>query len=61
MKDLWLKAHEQLVAEYLDMHPGLSWSAAYEITASMVDERLADKLAEQIDHERMMAKEPHGE
>lgn len=55
-KDIWLRAHEDLVAEYLDQHPGLSWSAAYSITASMVDERAADLYAEQIDQARMESK-----
>jgi hypothetical protein len=32
MKDLWLKMHEELVtAEYLDTHPGMSWTTAYEL------------------------------
>lgn len=55
-KDAWLKAHESLVEEYLEAHPGLSWDAAYEITASMVDERAADMHAAQIDQARMEAK-----
>ena len=56
MKDIWLRAHEELVAEFLENHPGLSWTAAYEITAAMVDDRVKDHWADQIDQERMEAK-----
>jgi hypothetical protein len=56
-KELWLQAHEDLVAEYLDLNPGTSWSLAYEITADHVNDRLRDRYAEMIDHARMMEKE----
>jgi hypothetical protein len=54
---MWLQAHEDLVAEYLDLNPGTSWSLAYEITADHVNDRLRDRYAEMIDHARMMEKE----
>ena len=57
MKDLWLKMHEELVAEYLDAHPGVSWSTAYELTAEHVNERLIDKYSAMVDYERMVSKE----
>jgi hypothetical protein len=57
MKDLWLETHEQLVAEYLESHPGVSWTAAYELTAEHVDDRMRDSMAEKIDLLRMMEKE----
>lgn len=53
-KELWLEAHEELVAEYLDKYPTTPWSVAYEATADAVQDRLADKYAEMIDHWRMM-------
>lgn len=56
-KEMWLRAHEDLVAEYLEAHPGVSWTAAYEVTADRVNDRLIDLYAEMIDHERMMEKE----
>ena len=57
MKDLWLKMHEELVAEYLEAHPGVSWSTAYELTAEHVNDRLIDKYSAMVDYERMAAKE----
>jgi hypothetical protein len=54
---MWLKAHEDLVAEYLENHPGVSWTAAYELTAEHVDSRLRDRYADMIDQWRMMEKE----
>lgn len=56
-KEMWIQAHEELVAEFLELNPGISWSLAYELTAEHVNDRLADKYAAMIDYERMMAKE----
>jgi hypothetical protein len=56
-KEMWLRAHEELVAEYLEAHPGVSWTAAYELTAEHVNDRLADRYAAQIDQWRMTEKE----
>lgn len=53
MKDLWLKMHEELVAEYLDAHPGVSWSTAYELTAEHVNDRLIDKYSAMVDWAQM--------
>lgn len=55
-KDIYIEAHEELIAEYLDMDPMVSWSVAYEITAPEVEGRLADKYGAMIDYERMAAK-----
>ena len=55
MKDLWLKMHEQLVAEYLEAHPGVSWSAAYELTGPFVNDRLIDTYSAAADLEMEMA------
>jgi len=56
-KDLYIEAHEELVAEYLDANPLVPWDIAYELTADGVQDRLADKYADMIDHWRMMQKE----
>lgn len=56
-KQQWLQAHEDLVAEFLEMNPGVSWSLAYELTAKHVDDRVADNYAAQIDHWRSMQKD----
>ena len=48
-KDLWIAAHERLVAEYLDKHPEVDWGDAYERTAGQVDAALADEIAARID------------
>ena len=57
MKDLWLKMHEELVAEYLDAHPGVSWSTAYELTAEHVNDRLIDKYSAAVDWQQSMEHE----
>lgn len=56
-KELWLAAHEELVAEYLEAHPGTPWEVAYELTAEAASDRMTDKLADQIDYQRMVRKE----
>jgi hypothetical protein len=53
MKDLWLKMHEELVAEYLDTHPGMSWTTAYELTAEHVNGRLIEKYTAAADWQQM--------
>ena len=45
------------VAEYLEAHPGVSWTAAYELTADQVNSRLIDKYSAMADFERMGSKE----
>lgn len=56
-KELWMQTHEELVAEFLELNPMVSWSTAYELTAEHVDARVRDKYAAMIDHWRMMEKE----
>jgi hypothetical protein len=58
MKDLWLKIHEELVAEYLEAHPGVSWSAAYDLTADRVNDRLIDQYSAAVDYWHTVMKEP---
>jgi hypothetical protein len=56
-KDAWIQAHEELIEEFLDNHPGIGYDAAYDLTGHLVDDRLADHYAAQIDNARMMSKE----
>lgn len=49
---MWVQAHEELIAEFLELNPGLSWSLAYEVTAEHVDRRAADNYAALIDQMR---------
>lgn len=56
-KDAWIQAHEELIAEFLEENPGVSESAAYDITAERVNDRLADHHAAQIDQWRLQQKE----
>lgn len=44
-KEYFIVAHEQLVEEYLDAHPGADWSEAYEATADGAWDRMTDNLA----------------
>jgi hypothetical protein len=56
-KELYIAAHEELVSEYMDAHPGVSWTAAYYITADAAYERMKDRMADMADHYRDQMKE----
>ena len=56
MKELYLKAHEALTDAYMEAHPGISWTAAYEYTADMAYDLSRDLAAEKIDEMRDRAK-----
>ncbi len=60
MKDLYILAHEELIAEFLDLNPMVSWTVAYEQTQEHVEARLADKLAAQYDQWRNQQENQHG-
>lgn len=51
-KELWIEAHDRLIAEYMDRHMRADWRRAYEATANKVDQQVADDLAARIDAER---------
>lgn len=51
-KDLWIEAHERLIADYMDKHPKADWSRAYDATAPLVDESMVDDIAAKIDELR---------
>jgi hypothetical protein len=57
VKELFLQAHEQLIAEFMESHPEADETAAYEATADGAYERMRENMADQIDHARMLAKE----
>jgi hypothetical protein len=56
MKELFIAAHEELVAEYMDAHPDATWGEAYEATADAAYGRYTDKFADMIDAARDRAK-----
>jgi hypothetical protein len=49
MKELWIAAHEALVAEYLEANPHASETAAYNATEDAAFDRVTDQLAAAID------------
>lgn len=55
MKELFIEAHEELMAEYLETHPNASELEAYDATEYAVQSRYQDKLGDMIDaaHDRM--------
>ena len=48
-KEQYIEAHEELIAEFLELNPGLPWSVAHEATAEHVADRIADKYAAMVD------------
>lgn len=56
-KELFMAAHEQLVAEYLDKHPNATWNQAYEATADGAYEHMRESLADRIDTLRQREKD----
>ena len=56
-KELFIEAHEELIAEYLEAHPDATESEAYDATADLAYSRMQDNLADRIDYLRAVAKE----
>ena len=56
MKELFIEAHEELIAEYLDAHPNATDAEAYERTADGAYERMRDKYADMVDAAKDRAK-----
>ena len=56
MKELYIAAHEELIAQYLDDHPEATDAEAYEATADGAYDRYRDKLADLADAARDRAK-----
>ena len=55
-KELYMDAHEELIAEYLDENPDADEAEAYEATADGAYERMTDKLVDIADHAREQRK-----
>jgi len=55
MKELFIEAHEELIAEYLDAHPNATEQQAYDLTVDAALDRMTDMLSDRIDaaHDRM--------
>lgn len=56
-KQMFIAAHEQLIAEYMEAHPEADESKVYDLTADRGHDRMRDNIADRIDHARMIAKE----
>ena len=56
-KELWIQAHDELVEEYMEDHPSVTWEQAYDRCAEHASERMGDNLADLADRLRMEAKE----
>ena len=55
-KEAFISAHEQLIAEYQELHPEADWTEAYEKTADLAHERSIDNLADLADELKDRAK-----
>ena len=51
-KEMFIQAHEELIAEYLEAHPDASESEASDKTADAAWERTRDRYADMIDAAR---------
>lgn len=56
-KELYIAAHEELIAEYLEAHPNATEAEAYERTADQAMDRMRDKYADMIDDARQRRKD----
>ena len=57
MKEIFIAAHEELMAEYMDRHPDANFHEAYENTINAIDDRFREKLADMMDAARQRAKD----
>lgn len=56
-KELYMSAHEDMVDEYIEAHPGVDWQTAYDRTADGAYGRMTDRLADMADNYRDQMKE----
>lgn len=49
MKDLFINAHEELIAQYLLDHPNATWDQACNATADGAYSQMRDKFADMAD------------
>ena len=56
-KELYIEAHEEAIADYLEANPEATEEGAYEATADAAYTRMTDKYAAMFDHYRDLKKE----
>lgn len=57
MKDQFIEAHEALIEEYMETHPGVTWDQAYDRCSDAAYDRMRDSMADRADMARLRAKE----
>lgn len=57
MKDIFIEAHEELIAEFMEEHPDADEGKVYDMTADAAYGRMTDKYADMIDNARQMKKD----
>ena len=57
MKELFMDAHDQLIEEYLELHPKATEAQAYKATAEKAYQRMTNNIADRIDYLRQCAKD----
>ena len=57
MRELYIQAHEELIAEYLEKHPNITEAEAYDLTADKAYDRYRDKFADLVDQARQRKKD----
>jgi hypothetical protein len=55
-KELYMLAHDELIAELMEADPSMTWNRAYEITAELAYERMKDNIAAMADELKDRAK-----
>ena len=56
-RELYIAAHEELQALYLESHPNATDSEAYEATADAAYDHYRDKFADMVDAAKQRAKD----
>jgi hypothetical protein len=56
-KELFIAAHEELVEQYMNDHPEVTWHEAYDATADGAYDRYRDKFADMADAAKQRAKD----
>ena len=51
--DLFREIHEELADQYMENHPGIDWSTAYDLTADAAYNEYVERYAAMIDYQRM--------
>ena len=56
-KELYMRAHEQLIEEAMERDPTLTWERAYDTLADAAWDRMRDMWADRIDAAKQRAKD----